>query len=152
MSTKIFELDETNRKILRILQKKGEKTKIEELKNETGKTATAIRKRIEKLEENLDLKYIAIVDCHKLGYKEMLLASLRLSGPMQEIKKIINNMEEIKYAYVTSGEYPLFVMAKCLDHEDSLQIVEKLRKLPGVEEVKTEIVMDCIKEDHSLHV
>jgi hypothetical protein len=38
-------------------------------------------------------------------------------------------------------------MAKCLNHDDSLHLVEKLRIFDWVQEVKTQIVMDCIKED-----
>jgi len=44
----------------------------------------------------------------------------------------------------------LFIMAKCLNHQDSMGLIETLRNLPGVEEVKTEIVLDRIKEDHSI--
>ncbi len=33
-------------------------------------------------------------------------------------------------------------MAKCLDHSDSMGLIEKLRNLPGVEEVKIQIVLD----------
>ncbi|MEE9379753.1 MAG: hypothetical protein V3V33_17135 [Candidatus Lokiarchaeia archaeon] len=35
---------------------------------------------------------------------------------------------------------------------DSTCLIEKLRNLPGVEEVKTEIVLDRIKEDHSIFI
>jgi len=48
------------------------------------------------------------------------------------------------------GEYPLFIVAKCLDHEDSMILIEKLRNLPGVEEIKTQIVLDRIKEDTTI--
>lgn len=41
-------------------------------------------------------------------------------------------------------------MAKCLNYSDSMGLIENLRDLPGVEEVKTEIVLDRIKEDHSI--
>lgn len=51
---------------------------------------------------------------------------------------------------MVTGEYPLFIIAKCLNHHDSMNLIEKLRNLPGVEEVKTEIVLDRIKEDHSI--
>jgi DNA-binding Lrp family transcriptional regulator len=67
-----------------------------------------------------------------------------------EIESLERKMEKIKYAYVVTGEYPLFIMAKCLNHNDSLWLIEILRNLPGVEEVKTEIVLDRIKEDHSI--
>ncbi|MFX0036748.1 MAG: Lrp/AsnC ligand binding domain-containing protein [Candidatus Hermodarchaeota archaeon] len=66
------------------------------------------------------------------------------------MKSKIEKMEKIKYTYIITGEYPLFLMAKCLDHSDSMGFIETLRNLLGVEEVKTEIVLDRIKEDHSI--
>jgi len=56
------------------------------------------------------------------------------------------NVFQVNYKYAN----PLFIMAKCLDHSDSMGLIEKLRNLPGVDEVKTEIVLDRIKEDHSI--
>ena len=41
-------------------------------------------------------------------------------------------------------------MVKCLNHQDSMSLTEKIRNFLGVEEVKTEIVLDRIKEDHSI--
>jgi DNA-binding Lrp family transcriptional regulator len=41
-------------------------------------------------------------------------------------------------------------MAKCQNHKESMSLIEKLRNLPGVEEVKTQIVLDRIKEDHTI--
>ena len=43
-----------------------------------------------------------------------------------------------------------FQMFKCLGHEEALGLIEKLRNLPGVEEINTQIVLDRIKEDHSI--
>ncbi|MFX1567363.1 MAG: Lrp/AsnC ligand binding domain-containing protein [Promethearchaeota archaeon] len=81
-----------------------------------------------------------------------VIGSLRVNAtnPLEDVKNEIEKMEKIKYAYVVTGEYPLFIMAKCLDHSDSMGLIETLRNLPGVEEVKTEIVLDRIKEDHSI--
>ena len=82
----------------------------------------------------------------------MVIASLRVnsSEPLDEVKDKIEGMETVKYAYVITGDYPIFIMAKCLDHDDSMSLIEKLRNLPGVEAVKTQIVLDRIKEDPSI--
>lgn len=82
----------------------------------------------------------------------MLLASLRVnsSQPLNNLKDEIDKIAEIKYAYIVTGEYPLFLMFKCLDHEHAMGLLEKLRNLPGVEEVKTQIVLDRVKEDHTI--
>jgi len=37
---------------------------------------------------------------------------------------------------------------RCINPQDFMVLIETLRNLPGVEEVKTEIVLDRIKEDH----
>jgi DNA-binding Lrp family transcriptional regulator len=150
-------IDDVDRQILELLQDDAKitikqiKEKIEENLAEE-KSQTAIRSRIQRLEKELIKKYVALIDCRQLGYREMVMASLRVNAtnPLEDVKAKIENMEKIKYAYVVTGEYPLFIMAKCLNHIDSMGLIEKLRNLPGVEEVKTEIVLDRIKEDHSI--
>ena len=118
----------------------------------TQKSPTAICSRIHLLEKELIKKYVALIDCRQLGYREMLIASLRINArkPLELVKTEIENMEKIKYAYVVTGEYPLFIMAKCLDHQDAMSLIDGLRNLPGVEEIKTQIVLDRIKEDHTI--
>jgi DNA-binding Lrp family transcriptional regulator len=150
-------VDEIDKQILELLQEDAKITikqiseKIEENLDEK-KSQTAIRSRIQRLEKELIKKYVALIDCSQLGYREMVMASLRVNAtkPLELVKQEIEGMEKIKYAYVVTGEYPLFIMAKCLNHSDSMSLIEKLRNLPGVEEVKTEIVLDRIKEDHSI--
>lgn len=144
-------IDDIDRQILELLQEDAKLT-IREIAHKTNKSATAIRARIQRLEKELIKKYVALIDCRQLGYREMVMASLRVNAtnPLEEVKAEIESMEKIKYAYVVTGEYPLFIMAKCLDHSDSMGLIETLRNLPGVEEVKTEIVLDRIKEDHTI--
>ena len=148
---KLPEIDVIDKNILELLQNDAKIT-IKEISGKVGKSPTAIRSRIVRLEEKLIKKYVALIDCRQLGYREMVIASLRVnsSEPLEHIKGIIEGMEKIKFAYIVTGEYPLFIMAKCLDHEDSMTLIEKLRNLPGVEEIKTQIVLDRIKEDHTI--
>ncbi len=144
-------VDETDKLVLELLQEDA-KLNIREIAEKTDKSPTAIRARIQRLEKDLIKKYLALINCRLLGYREMVMASLRVNAtkPLELVKKEIETMEKIKYAYVVTGEYPLFIMAKCLNHQDSMGLIETLRKLPGVEEIKTEIVLDRIKEDHSI--
>ncbi len=144
-------LDQIDKQILELLQEDGKIT-IREIAEKTAMSQTAIRSRIQKLEETLIKKYVAIIDCRQLGYREMVMASLRVNSgsSIDKLKAQIEQMEKIKFAYIITGEYPLFIMAKCLDHNDSMSLIEKLRNLSGVEEVKTQIVLDRIKEDTTI--
>lgn len=148
----IVELDDLDKQILTIIQNNA-KASLRDIEKEIDLTTTSIRMRINRLKEkNVIKRYITLIDCRHLGYREMVMASLRLnsSQSLEDLKTKIETMEKVKYAYVITGEYPLFVMAKCLDHSDSMELIETLRNLPGVEEIKTQIVLDRIKEDPSV--
>ncbi len=147
----LIEIDECDKQILELLQKDA-KIKITEISEIINKSATAVRVRVQRLEKQLIKNYMAIIDCRKLGYREMVLASLRVnsSQSLEEIKSQIEKIPEINYAYIVTGEYPIFLMFKCLGHENAMILIEELRKLPGVQEVKTQLVLDRIKEDHSI--
>ncbi|MBY9017345.1 MAG: AsnC family transcriptional regulator [Candidatus Lokiarchaeota archaeon] len=150
-STNEYQYDHVDKQILEFLQEDSKITN-REIAEKTEMSQTAIRTRIQKLEDNIIKKYMAIIDCRKLGYREMVMASLRVNSrrPIEQIKEEIEKMYRIKYAYIITGDYPIFIMAKCLDHEDSMKLIENLRNLPEVEEVKTQIVLDRIKEDHTI--
>ncbi|MFX1377354.1 MAG: Lrp/AsnC family transcriptional regulator [Promethearchaeota archaeon] len=144
-------IDSTDKQILELLQENAKLT-IREIADKTEKSQTAVRSRIQRLERELIKKYIALIDCSKLGYREMVMASLRVNSrrPLEQIKEEIEKMQRIKFAYIITGDYPIFIMAKCLDHEDSMDLIENLRNLPEVEEVKTQLVLDRIKEDPTI--
>ena len=152
-------IDEKDKAILRILQEDA-KVSLRDIERELAKegvefklSTTAISNRLEKLKnENIIKKAITLIDCRQLGYREMVLASLRVnsSRPLDDIRGKLEDMIEIKYAYIVTGEYPLFIMAKCLDHQDAMSLINRLRNLPGVEEIKTQIVLDRIKEDPTI--
>ncbi|MHA1235421.1 MAG: Lrp/AsnC family transcriptional regulator [Promethearchaeota archaeon] len=149
---KLVELDNIDKEILRILQFNA-KTSLKDIEKRVELSTTSIKKRIDRLmEKDVIKQYIALIDCRHLGYREMVMASLRVNSihPLEQVKEQIETMERIKFAYVITGDYPIFVMAKCLDHSDSMNIIENLRNIPGVEEVKTQIVLDKIKEDPSV--
>ncbi len=147
----ISSIDDVDREILDLIQNDGKLT-IKEIADKVDKSPTAVRSRLQRLERDYVKKYVALIDCRHLGYREMVMASLRVNSqkPIEQIKAKIESMDKIKYGYVVTGEYPLFIMAKCLDHQDSMKLIEKLRNLPGVEEVKTQIVLDRIKEDTTI--
>ena len=145
-------IDDIDKKILKIFQSNG-KASLNEMSEQTGLSTTSIRARLKKLTKaKVIKKFMAIIDCHQLGYKEMAIVSLRVKAnqPLEEIKKKIDEMNKIKYGYIVTGEYPIILMFKCLDHQEMIELIEELRNLSGVEEVKTQIVLDRIKEDHTI--
>lgn len=142
------DFDDTDKVILEVLQRNAKIT-IKQISDITGLSPTAIRARKEKLEGFLIKGYVTLLDCSKMGYREMVIAFLRINSsvPIDQIKNKVLEIDEIKFAYITTGDYPVLILAKCIDHSDSIELIEKLRNLEGVEEIKTQIVLDKIKED-----
>ncbi len=143
------DLDPLDLKILEIIQEDATLS-LRQIAHLTNKSTTSVSKRLKELEESgVIRKRIALLDCSHLGYRNMVIASLRVNAntSLQKIKDQIEQMTEVRYAYVVTGEHPIFVMAKCLEQPDAVALIERLRNLEGVEEVTTQIVLDRIKED-----
>jgi DNA-binding Lrp family transcriptional regulator len=142
------DLDDVDKLIMELMQRDDQLT-IRQLGELTGLSQTAIRARKDKIEKVFVRGHVALINCQLLGYREMVMASIRVyaSQPLAKIKADIEEMDEVREAYIMTGPYPIFVMAKCLDHEQTIALIEKLRCLPGVEEVTTQLVLDRIKED-----
>ncbi|MHA1791962.1 MAG: Lrp/AsnC family transcriptional regulator [Promethearchaeota archaeon] len=144
-------LDDVDKEILILLQENG-RIPISEIAKKVGRSQTAVRARLAKLNRNLIEGYIAIIDCCKIGYNEMVLIFLRPKSNVSfdEIKEKIAMMREIKYSYIVTGEYPIFLMAKCISHEDAIRLINKLRENKNIEDIKTQMVLERVKEDHTI--
>ena len=149
MQQQEIELDDLDKNILRELQEDG-KLSLRKLSRLTGSSITAIKNHLDKLNSiGVIKRYIALVDCCKIGYHEMLIISLRINTSVP-IGSVLNNLEQlnaINCIYQVSGEFPVLCLAKCISKQNQINLIEKVKRIKGVEEVITEIVMRRIKED-----
>ena len=147
-------LDELDKEILRLLQKDG-KASLRTLAKATGYSVSAIKNHLNHLtKEHVIKDIIAVIDCCKVGYQEMLLIFLRVNTNAR-IEKILDDLsknEEINVVYQISGTNPIFCMAKCVEKEEQLELIEKIKEITGVEEVIIEVVMRRVKEDMRVRI
>lgn len=149
-----FLLDEIDKQILRKLQQDGTLS-LRTLASEIGVSVSTIKNHFDTLHENgIIKKTMAIVDCTKIGYKDMLIFNARVNNT-RSIADIITDIEKIdriKFLYQISGAYPILGMAKCLDREEQISLVEDLKKIPGIEEIIPQVVLRKAKEDFTLYI
>ena len=113
-------------------------------------SVTAIKNHIDFLEENEVIKhYIAVVDCCKVGYRDMLVITLRINAsvPIDKIFAELEKNNDINAIYQTSGLYPILCLAKCVSKEHQIDLLETIKQIQGIDEVHTQVVMRRIKED-----
>ncbi|TFH31373.1 MAG: Lrp/AsnC family transcriptional regulator [Promethearchaeota archaeon] len=118
--------------------------------NQNPPSVSTISKRVKILKEEGVIKYpTTVLDCSKLGYQEMVLIYLKtnLKRPIVEIMEDLAKIPKLNAIYQISGDYCIFCLSKCADKMEQIEILELLKKVPGVENLKTAVVLQKAKED-----
>lgn len=142
-------LDELDKKILRVIQDDA-KASFRDIADKVNSNVSTVKNHYDRLMEKEVIKrYSAIIDCCKIGYTDMLIFYIRVntSQPMQEILKQLGDLIQINFLYQVSGDFPILGMAKCVNKDAQIDILEQIKRIKGVEEVTTQVVMRRIKED-----
>src|SRR4030042_1728101 len=147
--TENMTLDPMSREILIRLQEDG-RMSFRSLAETLHTSLTSVQTRIKKLTDGgIIRRYQAILECSKLGYREMLMLHCRVNTniPIEKVLQTLEQIPDIKMLYMTTGDYPVFVMAKCLSKEEQIALLERIRQTEGIEDMRTQIVMKKVKEE-----
>ena len=138
-------LDETDRKILRILQRNSDLT-VKELAAKLHLSTSPTFERQKRLERDGYIeRYMAVVNPHKVGNGIMVLCNIRLKQHSQELIQefmdVVQNLEEITECYNTSGDYDFLIKVYAHDMKSYQQFM-----------LNTLGTIDCIGSLHSIFV
>ena len=120
-------LDETDRKILRILQRNSDLT-VKELAAKLHLSTSPTFERQKRLERDGYIeRYMAVVNPHKVGNGIMVLCNIRLKQHSQELIQefmdVVQNLEEITECYNTSGDYDFLIKVYAHDMKSYQQFM-----------------------------
>lgn len=144
-------IDDTDYKILRILQERGRISNIE-LSKEINLSPAPTLERVRKLERERYLEgYHAEVNLSKLGITVqafMQVTLVRQKG--NEIHKFIEaivKVPEVVECFQVTGDYDYHVKvyARDISYLDKL-ITERISKIPQVAHIKSHIILSTIKQ------
>lgn len=148
-------LDNTDLKILRILQERGKITNIQ-LSQEIGLSPAPTLERVKKLENSGHIaSYHAKLDPAKvgLGFTALIQVSLthQLQNAIAQFKQHIAEIDEIVECYQLTGnfDYQLRVVVKDIPAFEEL-IAEKLSKIEEIGQMQTTVVLSKIKDSSVL--
>lgn len=130
-------MDSTDEKILSILKKDGRRPFVE-IGKELSLTEGAIRARVHKLIKDGNISKFTIET--KSGVKAIVMVATSRAVPTTTVANHIRALG-IERVYEVSGNYDIicFVVADSVDDANSM--VEGIRKLNGVEDTSTTIVL-----------
>ncbi|WP_411358393.1 leucine-responsive transcriptional regulator Lrp [Pseudidiomarina salilacus] len=148
-------IDRIDRKILRILQDEGRTSNVA-LARRVGLSATACNERVRKLEqEGVIESYHARLNPTKLGANLMVFVEITLtrtsSDSFQEFSEAVQKTPEILECHLVAGDFDFLIKARVPDMPSYRKLLgETLLMMPGVNESRTYVVMEEVKNDNKV--
>lgn len=144
------ELDDIDRKILRLLQEDCRLT-MQEIADRVGLSASPCHRRIKMMEDSgLIRRYVALVDQRKMGLPVSVFISIKLERQREKdldtFAKAISRWPEVLECYLMTGhrDYLLRVVVEDLQAYEKF-LKQKLTLVPGVASIESSFALDQIK-------
>ena len=148
-------LDEKDLQILSELQENCKVT-VKRLAKKIHAPITTVYTKIKRLEKQGFIKaYRAILDHKKLGLKTSAIIFISFSYETRNQKKLsqrevarkISMFPEVQEAHIITGDWDIVLKVRVTDIDElSKFVVDKLRKVEGVEKTLTCVILDTVKE------
>ena len=150
-------LDETDRKILRILQRNSDLT-VKELAAKLHLSTSPTFERQKRLERDGYIeRYMAVLNPRKVGNGIMVLCNIRLKQHSQELIQefmdVVQNLEEITECYNTSGDYDFLIKVYAHDMRSYQQfMLNTLGTINCIGSLHSIFVIDETKNTHGVPI
>jgi Lrp/AsnC family leucine-responsive transcriptional regulator len=144
-------LSETDRRILRILQKEGRIPNVE-LAQRVGMAASPCLRRVKALEADGVIKgYAAQISRRRVGFGVLAFVQVNLSRHADEVtesfERAVRDLEEVTECYALTGDYDFLLRIVARDLDDLADsIMKRLLRMPGVQDVRSSIVLNVVKD------
>lgn len=143
-------MDETDRKILQVLQKNS-RTPYKNIARHARISDVAVHKRIKKLDKTIKA-FTVLLDQREYGRDTTAIIEITCEvGQAMEIAGKLAKIEDVTEVYTTVGKYDIVAKVRTKDMQSLKGIVEKeLIRIKGINEIRTSVVFECIKENVNL--
>lgn len=133
-------MDEVDKKILQILKQDG-RAAYRDIGKKVKLSEGAVRLRVKKLVDSGVIRRFTIETMLSEGAKALSLISVNPSIPTSKISTILKTTPNIEKVYEITGEYDIAVIISAADITKVNECVEKIRKIEGVLNTNTMIVL-----------
>lgn len=150
-----IELDRTDTRILRELQKNG-RVPIVELADKVALSPTACQRRVRKLEEGGVIeRYAAVLNPAALGQEIQAFIRVSIERQSKEatlaFEEAVKRLPEVRACYVMTGDLDFLLHVFVPDLQAFAEFSMKiLIGLPGVKDVRSSLVLEAVKKDEGI--
>ena len=141
MSAKV---DETDEKIIRILQADSRKAFVE-IASEIGLSESAVRRRVKNLVDRMIIKRFTI----ELGTTDktsaITLISVASTADTSALSNQLMNLNGVKVVYEITGQYDIAAIIAAPAIADINKCIDDIRKTEGVSDTDTVIILKTMR-------
>lgn len=143
-------MDETDRKILELLQEDGRRSNVE-IARVLGISEGTVRKRIERLIAGGAVRIVGVASPAMAGYRTRALIFLTVElAQIERVANLLRDMTEVMSVYTVMGEYDIVIEA-AFESDSCLMsfLRDRVATIPGVVGSKTCHVAQVFKSAHN---
>ena len=138
------DVDETDEKIIRILQADSRKAFVE-IANEIGLSESAVRRRVKNLIDRMIIKRFTI----ELGASDktsaITLISVASTADTSAVSNQLMNLNGVKVVYEITGQYDIAAIIAAPAITDINKCIDDIRKIEGVSDTDTVIILKTMR-------
>ncbi|WP_108885168.1 Lrp/AsnC family transcriptional regulator [Pseudoprimorskyibacter insulae] len=152
-----MDLDEMDRKLLRVLQRKGRISNAD-LSEEVNLSPSACHRRVQRLEATGVIRdYVALADARKLDKPTTVFVEIRLAGQsddvLQAFEAAVSRVPDILECHLMAGTADYLLKVVAADTEDFARIHRQyLARLPGVAQMQSSFALKTVFKTTALPV
>lgn len=141
-----FVLDETDLRIVRLLQGDGRMSNVDIGRN-LGMSEATVRKRVDRLISEKLIRVVALPDLAAVGCPVVTLITLRVElGQAEQVCRAVAALPEVRWVSYATGEFDLILEATFPSDEQLLQFLTvQLAAIPGIRSASTSHVLRSFK-------
>ena len=142
-----YMIDDTDRKIIHVLQKDG-RASLRKISEEVGVALGTVSNRVNRMERSgIITGYSVRLDPEKVGWSLNVVIGLRIEkGRLIEIQEKISRDYRVCGVYDVTGDYDSMVIARAKDREDLDDLIKNVMSIDGIERSLTQLVLNTVKE------
>jgi Lrp/AsnC family transcriptional regulator, regulator for asnA, asnC and gidA len=143
-----MELDRVSRGIIAMLQRDG-RCPYTEIARSLGISEAAVRARVHGLTSAGVLQIVGLTDPGNMGFGVMSLVGVQASNDLNRIAELVSEWPETTYVVISAGSFDLLIELVCVDNNDLLRLVERLRAVDGVRSTESFIYISRHKLNYA---
>ena len=138
-------LDDVDRQLIQLLARDGRRS-FAALSEELGVSQSTVRTRLAKLREDDTLQIVALCNGLLLGHQVVrLLLRVRNLTPRAVADSLLG-IHPINHVALVTGSHDLYLEATCRDQNQLIDLLDEIRRQPGVASIQPIIVTSLAKD------